>query len=56
MKIESSNLKSKKLDIIWNITSICPWDCAICCVDAKHVTVDKQSGTILIADSLGHEK
>lgn len=24
-------------DIIWNTTLVCPWDCAICCVDAVHV-------------------
>jgi MoaA/NifB/PqqE/SkfB family radical SAM enzyme len=27
-----------KVDIIWNITRVCPWDCAQCCVDAYHVT------------------
>jgi MoaA/NifB/PqqE/SkfB family radical SAM enzyme len=25
------------LDIIWNTTLVCPFDCAICCVDAVHV-------------------
>jgi MoaA/NifB/PqqE/SkfB family radical SAM enzyme len=29
-----------KVDIIWNITRVCPWDCAQCCVDAYHVTRD----------------
>lgn len=24
------------MDIIWNLTKICPWDCAICCVTALH--------------------
>jgi len=28
----------KTVDIIWNITMVCPWDCAICCVDAVHVS------------------
>jgi MoaA/NifB/PqqE/SkfB family radical SAM enzyme len=28
----------EKVDIIWNITRVCPWDCAQCCVDAYHVT------------------
>jgi len=28
----------RKVDIIWNVTLVCPWDCAICCVDAVHVT------------------
>jgi MoaA/NifB/PqqE/SkfB family radical SAM enzyme len=27
----------KKIDIIFNTTLICPWDCEICCVDAVHV-------------------
>jgi MoaA/NifB/PqqE/SkfB family radical SAM enzyme len=26
------------LDIIWNISLICPWDCEFCCTDAVHVT------------------
>lgn len=26
------------IDIIYNMTSICPHDCAVCCVDAAHVT------------------
>jgi MoaA/NifB/PqqE/SkfB family radical SAM enzyme len=26
-----------KVDIIWNTTLICMWDCAVCCVDAVHV-------------------
>lgn len=30
-------INSTKLDIIWNITSICMWDCGVCCVDAVHV-------------------
>jgi len=29
------------LDIIWNISTVCPWDCDICCVDAVHITRDK---------------
>ncbi|KKQ54772.1 MAG: Radical SAM domain protein [Parcubacteria group bacterium GW2011_GWA2_38_13] len=24
------------MDVIWNLTRICPWDCAICCVTALH--------------------
>jgi MoaA/NifB/PqqE/SkfB family radical SAM enzyme len=27
-----------RLDIIWNMTAICGWDCKVCCVDAVHVT------------------
>ena len=25
------------MDVIWNLTRACPWDCAICCVSAFHV-------------------
>jgi MoaA/NifB/PqqE/SkfB family radical SAM enzyme len=26
------------VDIIWNLTRLCPWDCSVCCVDAVQVT------------------
>ena len=25
------------MDVIWNLTRACPWDCAICCVSEFHV-------------------
>jgi len=25
------------MDVIWNLTKACPWDCAICCMSAIHV-------------------
>lgn len=25
------------VDLIWNMTLVCPWDCEVCCVDADHV-------------------
>ena len=25
------------MDVIWNLTRACPWDCAICCVSGSHV-------------------
>src|SRR3954451_5515788 len=28
----------RQIDLIWNLTRLCPWDCAVCCVDAVHVT------------------
>lgn len=28
----------RRVDLIWNVTLVCPWDCAICCVDAVQVT------------------
>ncbi|MHC4260667.1 MAG: hypothetical protein ACYSTF_09710, partial [Planctomycetota bacterium] len=34
----SAQKTKKRIDITWNITLICPWDCDICCVDAVHVT------------------
>jgi MoaA/NifB/PqqE/SkfB family radical SAM enzyme len=26
-----------RMDVIWNLTRACPWDCAICCVSGFHV-------------------
>ena len=28
----------RNVDIVYNTTLVCPWDCKICCVDAVHVT------------------
>jgi len=25
------------MNVIWNLTRVCPWDCAICCISAFHV-------------------
>lgn len=30
--------KPRRIDIIYNMTAVCPHDCASCCVDAVHVT------------------
>jgi len=27
----------KQIDIIWNVTRVCPWKCGQCCVDATYV-------------------
>jgi MoaA/NifB/PqqE/SkfB family radical SAM enzyme len=35
-----------KVDIIWNITRVCMWDCANCCVDAVHVAGRRDTITI----------
>jgi len=43
---------NRRLDIIWNMTSICPWNCKICCVDAKQVSIHKETKTITIKDSI----
>src|SRR4051812_6889089 len=41
----------RKVDIIWNVTLVCPWNCKNCCVDAVHVT--KHRGTInLLSEGL----
>jgi MoaA/NifB/PqqE/SkfB family radical SAM enzyme len=28
---------TRSVDLIWNMTLVCPYNCAICCVDAVHV-------------------
>ena len=34
----NGNVVSERVvDIIWNMSLVCPWDCSICCVDAVHV-------------------
>lgn len=31
------HITEKKIDFIWNISLVCPWDCQFCCTDAAHV-------------------
>jgi len=31
-------MPNRRLDIIWNISLVCPWDCKFCCTDAVHVS------------------
>ncbi len=38
----------KVVDIIWNVTRLCPWDCSICCVDAIHVRKDRSLNSIVL--------
>lgn len=38
-----------KVDIIWNMTLVCPWDCGVCCVDAVHVS--RKNGRIQVRTS-----
>lgn len=40
------SVTKRKIDLIYNTTLTCPWDCAVCCVDAVHVK--KQGDTIEI--------
>lgn len=42
------------LDIIWNISLVCPWDCEFCCTDAVHVRQTKR-GIVLREESLSRE-
>ena len=35
-----------KLDLIWNLSLVCPWDCEICCVDAAYVS--SEDGEVVI--------
>lgn len=37
---------SPKIDVIWNMTLVCPWPCPICCVDAVHVT--RKGGQVIL--------
>ena len=38
-----------KLDFIWNISLVCPWDCQFCCTDA--VNVRRNGKTISVRES-----
>lgn len=51
MIIERNNNGTHKpvVDIIWNITLVCPWNCSVCCVDAVHVS--RQNGHINLHSS-----
>lgn len=39
----------KPIDVIWNSTLVCPWNCAKCCVGAIHVEV--KSGMLRMSSS-----
>ncbi|MDP9165711.1 MAG: SPASM domain-containing protein [Actinomycetota bacterium] len=38
-----------QLDLIWNVTPVCPWNCAGCCVAALHVK--QKHGAVLVSAS-----
>ena len=38
-------MRKPNIDIIWNISLVCPWDCEFCCTDAIHVTKKNNSIT-----------
>lgn len=46
----------KKIDIIWNVTKVCSWDCAVCCVDADHISRTNGSITIKTESLLKEHK
>ncbi|WP_156152732.1 MULTISPECIES: radical SAM/SPASM domain-containing protein [Pseudomonas] len=46
-------MAKKELDIIWNVTLVCPWDCEFCCTDAVHVS--SQHSNIIVRESSLHE-
>jgi len=37
-------MNPQRVDLIWNITRLCPWHCTICCVDADPLNVHRQEG------------
>lgn len=44
---------NNKIDIIWNISQICPWDCKFCCTDATKVYIDNNL-TVLNENNLSN--
>lgn len=42
VQVDREERKGRFVDIIWNVTLVCPWDCDICCVDAVHVVKKRQ--------------
>jgi hypothetical protein len=41
------------VDVIWNLTKVCVWDCGVCCVDADHV---RRVGNVIEIRTQGLEK
>src|ERR1044071_8036933 len=41
------------VDLIWNTTLVCPYDCAVCCVDAVHVR--RRAGQIELRSEAGKQ-
>lgn len=37
------------MDLIWNVSLICPWDCEFCCTDAVHV--QKMTNSVVLRES-----
>src|SRR3954454_19618481 len=42
----------RQIDLIWNLTRLCPWDCAVCCVDAVHVATSAGRRVTLRTEAL----
>lgn len=43
--------KLRKVDVIWNMTLICPWNCGECCVDAVQV-LRRNGNVVLLSEGL----
>lgn len=39
----------KVLDVIWNVSLVCPWNCEFCCTDAAYV--HKDGASIIVSDN-----
>jgi MoaA/NifB/PqqE/SkfB family radical SAM enzyme len=39
----------RRVDIIWNHSTVCPWDCAKCCVSAAHVIA--RQGEVMMSNA-----
>lgn len=44
-----------EIDIIWNWTLLCGWDCSMCCVDAVHVVVRGEE-LVIRSEGLANER
>lgn len=48
---QATAVEKQPLDLIWSLTLVCPWDCAMCCVDAVHVS-RSPDGIVLRSEGL----
>ena len=50
--IKSPPEQPPQVDVIWNLTRLCGWDCSICCVDAIHVRKSADGRALLASEAL----
>jgi len=43
------------MDVIWNLTRVCPWNCRICCVSAVHATNETKHNVVIAQKEAGRE-